>query len=294
MELRPQNNPKDPDLLDPAPTVQKQRSVSRSLQTPRNPLLGRTRIPQTSDTDTERPITALIIDFDAECCAILKKWLNNLFPELIILGMSDGHRDARKVLVHRSVDLVFSKSVGIDAIKAELPAHMQPGFILMSGKPEDAIHALRNHLHGFLLMPLERDDVAISIRCALDNIHKTRTAQKTHVAPVLPHTKLVGVPTIEGIEFMDTEKIVRCEGLQKCTLIVTTERCDIISSYSIGKFRELLGDRGFFACHRSHHINLRFVQKYTREGYIYFNAKSKPVPLARRRKCDFLNQIRHL
>lgn len=110
----------------------------------------------------------------------------------------------------------------------------------------------------------------------------------------LPHTKLVGVPTIEGVEFINTEKVIRCEGLQKCTLIVTTEKSDIISSYSIGKFSELLEEDGFFSCHRSHLINLKYVKKYTREGYIFFSADSKPVPLARRRRSDFMDQMRHL
>lgn len=124
--------------------------------------------------------------------------------------------------------------------------------------------------------------------------HKLRSAQKSQPKYPLPHTKLVGIPTIEGMEFIDTEKIIRCEGLQKCTLIITTEKSDIISSYNIGKFVTLLEESGFFYCHRSHLINLRFVKKYTREGYIFFSANSKPVPLARRKKCAFLNQIRHL
>ncbi len=89
--------------------------------------------------------------------------------------------------------------------------------------------------------------------------------KKLHNSFPLPHTKLVGIPTIECMEFVDTEKIIRCEGLQKCTLIVTTEKSDIISSYNLGKFVDLLEENGFFYCHRSHLINLKFVKKYTRE-----------------------------
>lgn len=121
-----------------------------------------------------------------------------------------------------------------------------------------------------------------------------RVVQKSQKAYALPHTKLIGIPTIEGLEFIDTDKIIRCEGLQKCTLIVTTEKSDIISSYNIGKFADLLENDGFFLCHRSHLINLQYVKKYTREGYIYFSANSKPVPLARRKRCAFLEEMRHL
>lgn len=127
--------------------------------------------------------------------------------------------------------------------------------------------------------------------------NRTLSDQSGRKAPpsrALPHTKLVGVPTIEGLEFVNIDHVVRCEGLQKCTLIVTTEKSDVISSYSIGKFAELLRKDGFFPCHRSHLINLKFVKKYTREGYIFFSVSSKPVPLARRRRCEFLALMRHL
>lgn len=124
--------------------------------------------------------------------------------------------------------------------------------------------------------------------------NKRQAFQKSQNIYPLPHTRLVGIPTIEGLEFIDTEKIIRCEGLQKCTLVVTTEKSDIISSYNIGKFVDLLQESGFFHCHRSHLINLQFVKKYTREGYIFFSTNSKPVPLARRKRCAFLGEMRHI
>ena len=122
---------------------------------------------------------------------------------------------------------------------------------------------------------------------------KPHVSQKKQHSYPLPHKRLIGIPTIEGMEFIDTQNIIRCEGLQKCTLIVTTEKSDIISSYNIGKFAELLENDGFFPCHRSHLINLQYVKKYTREGYIFFSATSKPVPLARRKRADFLCEMRH-
>lgn len=123
---------------------------------------------------------------------------------------------------------------------------------------------------------------------------KSRVVQTSQKEYPLPHTRLIGIPTIEGLEFIATEKIIRCEGLQKCTLIITTEKSNIISSYNIGKFANLLEENGFFSCHRSHLINLQYVKKYTREGYIFFSANSKPVPLARRKRCEFLKEMRHL
>lgn len=140
----------------------------------------------------------------------------------------------------------------------------------------------------------KRGDFGTPESIAHQKERKPRIFQKSRNTYPLPHTKLIGIPTIEGLEFIDTDKIIRCEGLQKCTLIVTTEKTDIISSYNIGKFVDLLEENGFFHCHRSHLINLQYVKKYTREGYIFFSANSKPVPLARRKRSAFLGEMRHL
>ena len=72
---------------------------------------------------------------------------------------------------------------------------------------------------------------------------------------------LVGIPNIEGFDFVFVKEIIRCEGLQKCTRIITTSKTDIISSYNIGEFRKLLEPYHFFSPHKSHLINLAFINQ---------------------------------
>jgi len=105
--------------------------------------------------------------------------------------------------------------------------------------------------------------------------------------------KFVGIPTLDGVEYINTESIVRCEGIQKCSRVINEDRNDIISSYSLGNFAELLKPFGFELVHRSHLINLKKVRRYTREGYIHLSDNSR-VPLARRKKTDFLGLWPHL
>jgi two-component system LytT family response regulator len=110
---------------------------------------------------------------------------------------------------------------------------------------------------------------------------------------VLPHTKLIGIPTMAGMDFLYAYEIVRCEGLQKSTRIVSTRKTNMISAYNIGEFKKLLEEFGFFSCHKSHLINLMHVKKYTREGFVYLS-DNIAIPLARRRRLEFLDQLRHL
>lgn len=110
---------------------------------------------------------------------------------------------------------------------------------------------------------------------------------------LLPHTKLIGIPTMEGIDFLYCHEIIRCEGLQKCTRIVSTRGLAMVSAYNIGEFKKLLEEYGFFSCHKSHLINLMHVKKLTREGFVYLSDNGA-VPLARRKRIEFLAMLKHL
>ena len=105
--------------------------------------------------------------------------------------------------------------------------------------------------------------------------------------------ELIGIPTLVGFDFLLVNEIIRCEGLQKCTRVVTTTKTDIISSYNIGEFRKLLEPYHFFSPHKSHLINLAFVKKYKREGTIILRDNSY-IPVSKRKKSEFLNQIIHI
>lgn len=105
--------------------------------------------------------------------------------------------------------------------------------------------------------------------------------------------ELIGIPTLDGFDFIKVNEIIRCEGLQKCTRIVTTSKTDIISSYNIGEFRKLLEPYCFFSPHKSHLINLTFLKKYKREGTIVLRDNSC-IPVSKRKKCEFLEVIIHL
>ena len=237
---------------------------------------------------------SIIIDLNSDCASLLKGWLDRLFPEIIIIASVKSLSEARALIINNRLDLIFSDVEVIENIVETDKGKYKSEIISISKNYEDAVRALRNNRCGFIKIPLDIKDFAISVQCALNKITKARIEKNSGTNIELPHNKLVGIPTLEGIEFINIDEIIRCEGLQKYTLIITTLKSDVISSYNLGKFKSLLEGRGFFSCHRSHFINLKFVKKYSREGYIHFNATSKPVPLARRKKNDFLAQLRHL
>jgi len=243
---------------------------------------------------------SIIIDKELTLSADLKRCLHAKFPEINVRGEACTFTEAHKLIKSVNPDLIFS-NINIFKKNAAGVAEIGDGnyeMVYMSDRYEDAICAIQEDVCGFILKPFLAENVVLAVACALKKLSErcVRRAQRDSVAQdaaFLPHTKLIGIPTIEGIDFLHIHEIVRCEGLQKCTCIVSTRRQNLVSSYNIGEFRKLLEEYGFFPCHKSHLINLMHVRKFTREGFVFLSDNAA-VPLARRKRLEFLQLLRHL
>lgn len=246
-------------------------------------------------------IESVIIDKEVAISADLRKCLHTKFPEINVRGEASNCTDACKLIKSVNPDLIFTNvNVFKKSTRTMLPEMKELCFemVYMSDRYEDAINAIHEDACGFILKPISAGDVVLAVSSAIKKLLE-RSSLRTTTDPIsqesviLPHTKLIGIPTIEGIDFLHVHEIVRCEGLQKCTRIVSTRKNTLISSYNIGEFRKLLEEYGFFPCHKSHLINLMHVRKYTREGFVFLSDNAA-VPLARRKRLEFLHLLKHL
>ena len=171
-------------------------------------------------------------------------------------------------------------------------------YIIVSKNKAFAYQAIRFSPTGFVLKPIEPFDLINAVNTALLNIKKREERERNkklieNINLRLSDTDKIGIPTMEGFDFIQINEIVRCEGMQKCTLIVTKQEKSLISSYNLGEFKKLLEPFGFFSSHRSHLVNLKQIRKYKREGSIEMMDNTQ-VPVSRRRRNEFLAAINHV
>ena len=151
----------------------------------------------------------------------------------------------------------------------------------------------------YLLNPVEEKHLVMAVEVAREVVQQKLLLEKQsqQLAELLKNKKeerLIGIPTIEGVEIILVDEVIRCEGLQKSTRIVTCSKKDIISAYNIGEFKKLLLPFGsFFSPHRSHLINLLYVAKYHKAGTIFMKDGSK-TPITNDNKFLFLRHINSL
>jgi two-component system LytT family response regulator len=237
-------------------------------------------------------INSIIIEPDTAVLNNIEQHIRQNFKGLEIKATASSIEQAYSVIDLFKPYLIFSEvniegNTVFDFCSKVLGENVE--IILFSDNTDAAAEAIKFQVCGYLLKPIKRSELINSVDTAIAKINRrSNTSQYS-----LPHNKMIGIPTIEGYNFLNVSEIIRCEGQQKCTRVVTTVQKNIISSYPIGKFRELLKGYGFFTCHKSHIINLAFVRRYTHEGFIYLNDTSA-VPLARRRKAQFLANLQLL
>jgi len=69
--------------------------------------------------------------------------------------------------------------------------------------------------------------------------------------------------------------------------MIVTNKAEYVSSYQIGKYKDMVGGYPFFHAHRSYIINLNFILRYETSGLVIMTNK-KEIPISRNVKNDFL------
>lgn len=246
-------------------------------------------------------ITSLLIDVDQQSLINLESFITKDFPFLDIQGKASNIEDANNLLNSFIPDLVFLNANIFFAQEIQnLYLLSEPSFdiILLTDSEVISSQTINYSLAGCLTKPIKHQQLNQVISKARKKISKRKENQQGEkfIQNIFHHQEqndLIGIPTMEGYEFIAVNKIIRCEGLQKCTRIITSTRTDIVSSYNLGEFKKILKPYGFFLIHRSYLINLIHIKKYFKEGTVTM-VDNISIPVAKRRKEEFLKRIKKI
>ena len=246
-------------------------------------------------------IKTILVDDEPRAIEVLRDHLEELFSELHIIGDADSAESAYRLITIQKPDLLFldvamPDESGFDLLR-KLP-ELDMEVIFVTGFNQYAIDAIKFCAIGYILKPIRREELVEAVSRAIKQINTkaegSRNKQLIHnlLNPGSPQNR-IGLPTTDGIEFVSIGEIIRCEGIQGCTKAVFKDRKALISSYNLGEFRQLLESYGFYAVHKSHLVNLSHIQRYDNEGFVVMSDGDR-VPVARRKRSEFMQQLRRL
>jgi two-component system, LytTR family, response regulator len=244
----------------------------------------------------------LIIDDEAHARESLSKMLAINYPNIQILGTASSADDAYEKIIKLSPDILFldvemPNGTGFDL----LTRFPKPNFkvIFVTGFDQYALNAIKFSALDYLLKPVSVKELKEAVEKASQQLSTNngfgdlKNLLSTLQNPKNRKNKLA-VPTQQGLEMIEIQEIVRCEAANGYTIIHLRENKPLLSSRDLKTYQELLEDYDFFRIHDSHLISHYHVLKVLNEdGGVVVMSNDIKLPIARRRKSDFLEWIKN-
>ena len=101
--------------------------------------------------------------------------------------------------------------------------------------------------------------------------------------------KRIVLRTAEKLHLIPVKEIVRCEAERNYAMFFLENGKKIIVSSPMKDFEDILSEQGFFRLHKSHLVNLTFVDSYvkTEGGYVVLT-DGTVLPVAMRKKNQLM------
>ncbi len=241
-------------------------------------------------------IKAILIDDEQKALDSLHLKIKKYFPNIEILKTVSN---PEKAIVHINelkpnlvlIDIEMPVLSGFDV----LSKINNPNFeiIFVTAYNNYAIEAIQNCAIGYVLKPIDNDELKSAIENAIKNINQKTAFEKNMQLLERLSGKTntsIAIPSQKGLSFIKTENIIRFEGIDGYTKIIMKNKEELLSSYNIGRFVKLLDNNCFFQCHKSHLINLNFIISILKEGSIELSNKSH-VPLSKGKRTLLLEKM---
>lgn len=245
-------------------------------------------------------IKTIIIDDERKAIAILKNKIERFCPNIEIIGETQDPVQGVALIKNLKPQLVFIDIAMPELNGFELLKQIeQPDFEIIFATAFDdyAIEAIRHCAIGYLVKPIDNQDLTEAVNKALINIEAKTALQKNrllieNLGIQKTQKKKIAIPSVGGIEFVRINDIIHCKGEDGYTKIYFRDNKTLLSSNSIGHFNKLLKNQEFYLVHKSHLINMEYIEKYLNEGYVLL-AENHKIPISRNRRTEFLNQLKN-
>ncbi len=246
----------------------------------------------------EKPFSVIIVDDESGARAIIKRFLAEHFPEIIVAGEASGISEALHLLKEHNIDLLFLDIEMKDGTGFELLDRIPElsfNVIFTTAHDEFAVKAFRYNAIDYLLKPIDPDEFTQAIEKAM--IHDSSDILQRRFAQLLKTTKeksfeRITLATSTGHVFTKTQDITRLETYGNYSFVYLANGDRLLVSRNLKEFEEMLPEPDFFRIHQSHIVNTLFVKKVIKDdGDHVVMTDGVKIPISRRRKEEFMNAV---
>jgi two-component system LytT family response regulator len=238
-------------------------------------------------------VIALIIDDEKHARENLLGLLEKHCPTVDVAGIGTGVQEGLALIEKIKPELVFldvemQDGTGFDLLKKL--GNIAFKVIFVTAHNHFALQAIKWSALDFLQKPVDEEELIAAVAR-----FKKNDRQNDQIELLLqerPKREKIALPTSDGLIFVKVKEIVRLEADGCYTHFHTRDKQSIMVSRTMKEYVEMLPAETFFRVHKSHYINLEYLQKYSnRDGGTAILETGDHVPISRNSKDEFVKRV---
>lgn len=242
-------------------------------------------------------LKTLIVEDELYIRKGLVNMINSLEKDLSIIGECESVSDAVVVAKACKPDLIFLDINLKDGNAFDFLAKTESlsfQVIFITAYEQYAILALKNGAVDYVLKPVDIEELEVAIDKVFSLPFAIQKEQLRIVKNQLLHRqedKLV-LRLQEGYQVVIVSQLMYCQSDKGYTTFYLADGKSYIASKPIKEFESQLPNNIFVRTHQSYLVNMDYVDKYDKNGYIFLK-NGKQVPVSTRKKEEFINRLLH-
>ena len=245
----------------------------------------------------------LIVDDEPNARQVIRNVLETYAEQVEIVGEADCVKDAVQKINSLKPQLVLldinmPDGSGFDVVKACSAIPFK--FIIITAYEQFAIKAIKLSAIDYILKPISEQELLDAIERVSDPVNSDDTMIK--LDSYLKNTqsnveeRRIIINTTEAIHAIRIRDIVRCASDKNYSTLFLQDGQKLMVSKTLKEISKMLSEYGFYRVHQSHLINLRYFERYDKQGLAgkVILSNGDKLPVSSRRKEGLMQIIKRL
>lgn len=239
-------------------------------------------------------IRTIIIDDELNVRLRIKDMILENFPQISLVGEANSVNTGFKTITELRPELVLLDIRMEDGNAFDLLEKVKSipfKVIFITAYEEYALKAIKFSALDYLLKPVSVEDLRIAIEKAENQILNELKLQLATLQSNIqsPKNKTIVLRSSDKIHLLEVNNIIRCEADRCYTYFFVNEQKRHIVSQPMKEFEDILSDYGFIRIHKSHLINISYIESFDKAdgGSVILKDKTE-IPVSRRKKNELM------
>lgn len=242
--------------------------------------------------------TLLIIDDEPQSRETLHAMVSECFPDIWNIREADGVKTGLTAIHNYQPEVVLLDIQMNDGTGFDLLDHLPTqtfSLVFTTAHDEFAVKAFRYHAVDYLLKPIDYEQLEEALHKVQEKNSPLLSSQLSALLDSIKVKRLekLALPSHEGITYIRLDEIAYLQSEGNYTTFFLKERSKVMVVKPMQDYDEILPKDQFFRIHQSYMVQASEVRRFLKEESEVILLSGDRLPVARRRRQEFLDWLNH-